>query len=231
MEFAGRAARRVVATAAVLLAAGGGHAAGTHAAAAPADRSDPAAPVAAVWVEHDASFVYFGQTTYYSCHGLRDKVRHLMQRVGARPDDLKVRVSCVESGSGGVELMPRVQINAALPALATPERLQELADDSRRQLVAKVRGDGDERLMQFPAVPTLVQFDGSHRDPIEDGDCELLEQMVERVFAPMGIIATEGSRLSCMRHRVPVGSVMLRLATLQKAPDPDAPPASARPPH
>ena len=227
MESARRIARRLLATVTAFFAAGGGYAAGTETIAASADRSDPAPPVAAVWVEHDASFVYFGQTTYYSCYGLRDKVRYLMRRVGARPDDLEVRVSCVESG-GGVEVMPRVQIHAALPALATPERLRELADDSRRQLVAKVRSGGDERLTQFPAVATVVEFGGSHRDQVGDGDCELLEQMVERVFTPMGITVTEGSRLSCMPHHVPVGSVMLRVATLQKAPEPDAPPA---PPH
>lgn len=228
MGSARRTVRRLLATATVFLAAGVGHAAGSERVAAPANRSDPALPVAAVWVEHDASFVYFGQTTYYTCHGLRDKVRHLMKRVGARPDDLEVRVSCVESG-GGVEVMPRVQVHAALPAVATPERLQELADDSRRQLVAKVRGGGDERLRQFPAVATVVEFKGSQRDPVEDGDCELLEQMVERVFTPMGLAVTEGSRLSCMPRHVSAGSVVLRLATLQKAPEPDAPPVSSQP--
>ncbi|MGI9245889.1 MAG: hypothetical protein ACR2I8_04195 [Steroidobacteraceae bacterium] len=184
-----------------------------------------AAPSAAVWVDHETSFVYFGQTTYYSCTGLRDKVRYLMQRLGARPDDLRVRVSCAEAGGAGVELMPRVQIRAALPAPATAERLQALAGDPKRELTARVRGDSlDVTPVQFPAIRRLVRIDGRHGDHIEDGDCELLEQMVRQVFPALGIGVAEGSRLACMRNQVPIGSVHLLLETLQRAPDPDQAP-------
>jgi hypothetical protein len=182
-------------------------------------------PVQAVWVEHEASFTYFGQTAFYSCDGLRDKVRYLLQQVGARTDDLKVRVSCMQPG-GGVEVMPHVRVSARLPAEATPELLQQRAHDPRRELVARVRGEGDTAeavTAQFPAVARIVEFDGRRGSRIEDGDCELLEQMVQRVFTPMGITVADGSRLSCLRHQVSFGSVRLRLATLQKAPDPDAP--------
>lgn len=192
----------------------------------PAQATSEAAPIAAVWLEHDASFVYFGQTTYYSCDGLRDKVRYLMKRVGARPADLEVRVSCLAAG-GGVESMLRVQVHASIPVVATPELLEKLADDPKRQLVAKVRGKGeaDAPTTQFAAVREVVEFADPRDERIQAGDCELLEQMVDRVFEPMGITVVEGSRLSCMHRQVPVGSVKLRLATLQKAPEPDAAPA------
>lgn len=192
----------------------------------PAQAASAAAPIAAVWLEHDASFVYFGQTTYYSCDGLRDKVRYLMKRVGARPADLEVRVSC-SAFNGDVESMPRVQVHAAIATVATPERLERLASDPKRQLVAKVRGKGeaDAPTAQFAAVREVVEFADPRDERVEAGDCELLEQMVERVFEPMGITVAEGSRLSCMHRQVPMGSVRLRLATLQKAPEPDAAPA------
>lgn len=186
----------------------------------------PASTVPAVWLEREASFVYIAQTTYYTCHGLRDKVRYILQQVGARRDDLKVVVSCIDAGGSGVEIMPRVQIKATLPAEATPELLQQLRDDPRRELVARVRGQGSADLTtaQFPAVRKLVEFDGSRGKRVEDGDCELLEDMVERVFPKLGVQVLEGTRLQCVRHSLPMGSVMVRLESLHEAPRPDAAP-------
>lgn len=186
--------------------------------------------VPAVWLEHEASFVYIGQTTYYTCHGLRDKVSYILRQVGARRDDLKVLVSCTATGVG-VETMPRVQIKASLPAAATPELLQRLRDDPKRELVSRVRGEGspDLAITQFPAVSKVVQFDGSRASRVEEGDCELLEDLVERVFPEFGVKVVEGSRLQCMRHALPIGSVMLRLESLHEAPRPDSAPAPKEP--
>lgn len=187
--------------------------------------SGAAPTVPAVWLEHEASFVYIGQTTYYTCHGLRDKVRYILEQVGARRDDLKVLVSCTATGVG-VETMPRVQIKATLPVAATPELLQQLRDDPKRELVARVRGEGSPDLAtaQFPAVRKVVQFDGSRASRVEEGDCELLESLVARVFPELGVEVVEGSRLQCVRHALPIGSVMLRLESLHAAPRPDAAP-------
>jgi hypothetical protein len=181
--------------------------------------------VEAVWLEQEHNFTYFGQTTYYSCYGLRDKVSYLLRELGARPG-YKVRVSCVESGGSGIERMPNVRIRAAFPVEATPERLQQLAADaSRRELVARVRGQdaqSEGATARFPARWQQVEFQGWHDDRIAEGDCELLEQLVDRVFVPMGLRVAADSRLACMRNQVPVGSVRLRLETLQKVPEPDA---------
>ena len=197
--------------------------------AAPAADAAPVAPEAtvdAVWVELERSFVYIGQTTYYSCYGLRDKVRYVLERVGARPD-LKVTTSCVESGGMGVEALPAVRIKAAFPAGATPERLAEFEKQApRRELVARVQGrSADEELAPFPAVWRRVEFKGRGPGRIDDGDCELLDQLVERVLRPAGVRVAEESRLACMRRQIPIGSVRLVVDTLQKAPEPDTPPA------
>ena len=107
--------------------------------------------------------------------------------------------------------------------------LQALANDPKRELIARVRGDGqsaDAALAQFPAVSKVVRLEGRRGDPIEEGDCELLEQMVRQVFPQLGVQVGEGSRLGCMRNQVPVGSVRLLLETLQKAPEPDQAPAT-----
>ncbi len=200
---------------------------GAAAAASQADATAAeAAPVNAVWLQHESTFTYMGRTTYYSCDGLRAKVRYLMKQVGARPDDLKVRVSCGESRYSGLDPMPTVRIKASLPAIATPELLEKLRTDPRRELVTRVQGKGgqvDHATAQFPAQWRMVELDGRRGRPIEEGDCELLEYMVRDVFVPMGIKEAEGSRLGCVPHQTPLGSVEVKLETLQKAVEPDAP--------
>ncbi|MCE3283747.1 MAG: hypothetical protein K0R70_3 [Steroidobacteraceae bacterium] len=194
--------------------------------AEPVSTAAPAAEVSAVWIERKQLFTYFGQTTYYSCYGLRDKVRYILKQVGARPD-LSVSTSCVESGGSGVEALPSVRIKAAFATEATPELLQRLAEDaSERELVARVRGKGDDvdsATAQFPAVRHRVEFESERRGRIEDGDCELLEQLVRQVLEPAGLRVAADSRLACMRHSIPTGSVHLVLDTLRPAPQPDAP--------
>jgi hypothetical protein len=185
------------------------------------------APVNAVWVDHEQHFVYFGRTTYYSCTGLREKVRYILERAGARPD-FKVSTSCLETGGSPVESMPGVRIRAAFPAEATPEVLARLqASAPERELVARVQGAGervDDATAQFPAVWRRVEFQGRGRGRIDDGDCELLEALVQEVFVPAGLRVAPGSRLGCVPHQAPVGSVDLVLEALQKVPEPGVPP-------
>ena len=69
--------------------------------AAPAP--EPAATVNAVWVEHEVNFTYMPLTSYYSCDGLRDKVRWILRQLGARPD-FKVRSrGCIIGISRGLK--------------------------------------------------------------------------------------------------------------------------------
>jgi hypothetical protein len=194
--------------------------------ASPALRSEPAAepaePVSAAWVEVQRTLFYVGRTTYYSCDGLRDKTRYILKQAGAR-DDLKVTISCLESSGGGVESMPSVRIKAAFPAEATPELRAKLATEApKRELLARVTGTGDAADVEFPAVWRRVVLDGRGRGRIEDGDCELLELLLEQVLIPAGARVAPGSRLNCVPNQVPIGSVRLVIDTLHKAPEPDA---------
>jgi CheY-like chemotaxis protein len=221
-----RAVVRATGVAAFGLAAAGALAA-QESGAPPA--ADPAAPppVNAVWVPQSYSFAYFGLTSLYSCEGLRDVARHVLLRAGARPDDLKVRVTCVETGGTAVERMPQVRIDAAFPAVATPELLERLRNDPKRELTARVRGESDpaeDALRQFPAQRQVVVIDGRSDRRIDDGDCELLQHLVRHVLTPAGVPEAAGSRLNCVPRTATIGSVNLRLDTLQKVPEPDAPP-------
>jgi hypothetical protein len=194
--------------------------------APPALRSEPAAapaePVSAAWVEVQHNLFYVSQTTYYSCYGLRDKVRYILKQAGAR-EDLKVTTSCLDSSGAGVESMPSVRIKAAFAAEATPELRAKLATEApKRELLARVTGTGDPADLEFPAVWRRVVLDGRGRGRIEDGDCELLELLLEQVLIPAGARVAPESRLNCVPHQVPIGSVRLVIDTLHKAPEPDS---------
>ena len=56
-----------------------------QAAAAPATAADGAPTVMAVWVQKEVNFPYKGLTSYYTCDGIRDKVRGILKYIGARP--------------------------------------------------------------------------------------------------------------------------------------------------
>ncbi len=81
----------------------------------------PQNAVEAVWVSRQVSFVYQGFTTHYSCDGLRDKVRDMLSKLGARR--LLVRTyGCTRTL--GVEPFPgvRVSMQVLAPASAHKDR-------------------------------------------------------------------------------------------------------------
>ena len=182
--------------------------------------TDAAPTVNAVWVEKEVAFTYFGFTTYYSCDGLRDKLRWVLQQVGARPG-FKVRVTgCVGQGP---DLMPRATITAALPQEATPELLARLAEDaSRADLVARATGKGFEQgeaTAQFAARPRRVEFRERASSRIEDGDCELVEHLRDKVFVPLGAKVLEND-MRCTPKAVSLGGVRLTIEVLEPVPTP-----------
>ena len=62
----------------------------------------------AAWVQKELNFRYVGFTTKYSCDGLRDRMRGILLRLGAR-DDLKLSgYGCV--GANSPETTPGVRI-------------------------------------------------------------------------------------------------------------------------
>jgi len=182
--------------------------------------------VEALWIEHKLRFTYFGRTTYYSCEGLRSKVTYLLKKTGVRPDDLKVMITCFDAT--GPQYMPGVRIHATVPTPVTPELLARLADEApKRELIARVRGKGegmDEATARFPATWNTIDIDGRRDRRIEGGDCELLDQMIDHVFAPLGVRLAPDSRLSCTPNQVHIRSVKVKLHALLPVPPPDAVP-------
>jgi hypothetical protein len=195
--------------------------------ALPADAAaaaDAPAPVSAVWLQHEFSFTYFARGTFYSCDGFRNKIEQVLEAVGGR--NARVSVGCFDSF--GVQQLPTARIRVESPAEATPELLARLAtDQTKRELVARVTGKGDQvdaATAQFPAQRQVVEIKGRRSGGFEYGDCELLEQLLPRVLEPMGVRRLSGTRLNCTPGMAQTGAVELRLETLRPLPAPGGQP-------
>lgn len=145
----------------------------------------------AVWREHEFSFTYMGFTTRYSCDGLRHKVTSILALLGAR-DKPEVRASGCEIG-GGVALAPRVHVRVALPEPAAPD----------------ARG-------AFDADRATVTLAPRRPGNLAAGDCELVEQLRERVFPQLGVDVV-AERTGCVPHQLGIGRPLVKLDVLRAA--------------
>lgn len=173
--------------------------------------------VSAVWIERDLQLHYVGFTSYYSCDGLRGQVRSILKELGARPGFKVTTRNCINQT--GPELSPSVRIVAAFPVEATPEVLAALESEaSKRELVARVQGKSpDEATAQFPARPKRVEFRSGGMNFLRDGDCELMEQMRDRVFGPLGVKVIDG-RVHCAPKQVSLGAIRMTVDVLEPLP-------------
>ena len=121
--------------------------------------------------------------------------------------------------------MPTARIRVAVPTEVTPELLAQLeAEKSKRELVAKTQGKGlavDAATAQFPAERRIVEFTGrriGRIGHIDDGDCELFDQLLPQVLEPLGIREAPGSSLTCTPRTSQFGSVHLKLESLHAKP-------------
>jgi hypothetical protein len=202
------------------------------------DGGPPPGTVPAIWVAKELSFTYFSNTSLYYCDGLRNKVAWVLKQLGVM-DGYKVRIrACFSTGGpdvrygaagpafySGAEITPRVVIEAVVPQRVTSELLAELGErEGERELLARVRGESvvDNAEAQFAAGTRRVTFDDeSRRGRIEAGDCELIEQMRDSVFVPLGFKIVE-DKMNCVPNRVQRGSVNLQLEVLEPwTPEPE----------
>jgi hypothetical protein len=118
--------------------------------------------------------------------------------------------------------MPWVYITAALPQPVTPELLAELAKpDPKAELVARATGKPSataEATAQFPAQWRRLKFKGSPIGPVQQGDCELVDEMAESAFAQLGARVIE-DLTACVPRQVNPGSIRLTLEVLQPVPE------------
>ena len=175
--------------------------------------------VEAVWKVQSLSFAYSGYATVYSCDALLDKVRGILQSLGAR-DTLRIRsMGCTDMVTHG-----RMEITLESPVEATPENVEALTTyDSKDELVARIRNEqlaSAEDLHRFPATWKTVSMSRDRQLKIGPSDCELVEQLRRDVLPRMSI-RVEYDRLRCSPVFGNIGQPQLRVAALVALPEPE----------
>ena len=175
--------------------------------------------VEAVWKVQSLSFAYSGYATVYSCDALLDKVRGILQSLGAR-DTLRIRsMGCTDMVTHG-----RMEITLESPVVATPESIEALTTyDSKQELVARVRNEhlaSAEDVQRFPAAWKTISMTRDRSLKLGPSDCELVEQLRRDVLPHMSI-RVEYDRLRCSPVFGNIGQPQLRVAALVALPNPD----------
>jgi hypothetical protein len=149
----------------------------------------------AVWKETEFKFSYHGFTTSYSCAGLKYKVRLILAELGARANPRISTTGC-EIG-GGVAIAPSVHVLAAFPE-------------------ALPAGGADAQ--SFAAQTDVVTLSPRQPRGLEMGDCELVEQLRDSVFAQIGSrVLAENT--ACVPHQANLGRPYVQLEVLRSAAD------------
>ncbi|MGH8200617.1 MAG: hypothetical protein ACREVO_09685 [Steroidobacteraceae bacterium] len=137
--------------------------------------------VAAVWAPKHVQFVYQGFTTHYSCDGLQDQIRAMLEKLGAR--DLKVRQFACVRPSGPTQF-PGVQVTMQVLVPASS------ADASKDSLQAQWKA--------VELMPENASYD-------EQGNCELIEQF-KRTFLPLFTTRNVQYASTCVPHQITLGT-------------------------
>jgi hypothetical protein len=175
--------------------------------------------VEAVWKVQSLSFAYSGYATVYSCDALLDKVRVILQSLGAR-DSLRIRsFGCTDMVTHG-----RMEITLESPVEATPSNIEAITTyDSKQELLARVRNEElvrAEDVQRFPATWKTVSMTRDRSLKLGPSDCELVEQLRRDVLPRMSI-RVEYDRLRCSTVFGNIGQPQLRVAALVALPEPD----------
>jgi len=157
----------------------------------------PATPAAAEethWQKVPLDFSYSGSTTLYSCGGIEDKVRLLLEALGARADARVIASGC-DAG-------PQMHVS----------RFAFLRGEFH--VLAPGAGATAEETVQALWQP--VEIRANRPFAVGEGDCELIEQMkpvIEKAFA----LRDSTYKTSCVPNSVSANSFQLKAQVL-KAP-------------
>ena len=150
--------------------------------------------VPAVWAPKELRFVYMGFTSHYSCDGLRDRMRHVLEALGARKDMQLSESPC--SDLGRPTKFPGVYLKINVLQPAGPESgadVQTVAAHWETVDISRISG-------------TL--------DPLQDaGHCELVEQIKHSVL-PLFTTRNVQFHSSCVPNQLSVSPVTLTAEVL-----------------
>jgi len=151
--------------------------------------------IEAVWKTHELHFEYRGGNTFYSCHGLHERLTRILLHLGARkPPELRAYTCNDTTG------VARFQVTFESPLEATADNVRELTDyDAREVLIARARGEQSpsaQDLERFPAEWKTVSFSRDRRLNLDPGDCELVQQLRQQILPRMSVQVLRNRRCS-----------------------------------
>ncbi|HUA27073.1 MAG TPA: hypothetical protein VMA54_23290 [Steroidobacteraceae bacterium] len=142
--------------------------------------------VTAVWVPRHVEFIYQGFTSHYSCGGLQDQIRDMLQKLGAQ--NLKVvQMGCVRP-EGPTEFPGvNVTMNVLVPASSAEASKAKSAS-------APVQAEWKEVVL----MPVNAGYN-------EEGDCELIEQF-KQTFLPLFTTRKINYGSTCVPYQLTLGT-------------------------
>jgi hypothetical protein len=143
--------------------------------------------VTAVWVPKEVQFIYQGFTTRYSCDGLRDQIRSMLERLGAK--DLKVQEVPCSTPPGVPSPFPGVRV-----------KMQVLVPGSSAE-ASKDKQGGPPVQAHWKNVVLMP----ANADYDEQGKCELIEQFKE-TFLPLFTTRNVKYQSTCIPHQITLGT-------------------------
>jgi hypothetical protein len=151
-----------------------------------------AAGVPAVWTPKELRFTFMGFTSRYSCDGLRDKIRTVLAKLGARKD-MEVRESaCADLGRPTQFPGVTIKIHVLQPASGP---------------------GGAADAQTVPAHWRAVDL-AADRDLVKAaGDCELVEQIKQSIL-PMFTTRNLEYHSTCVPNQLSIGGTTLKAEVL-----------------
>jgi hypothetical protein len=154
------------------------------------------ASIPAVWKEQRVDFVYFGQTSRYTCTGIRDKLRAILRTLGARRDISAVAVGCDDTGGPHQLHNQSPSVHLVFSAPSAPEGAARPVLDARYEAF-------------------WITADAFRN--MELGDCELVEDFMRQVLPKL---ATRNVRqdITCIPYQLSGSHYSVRGEVLKEVP-------------
>lgn len=165
----------------------------------------------AVWKSQRATFVYAGQTTFYTCSALEQKLTLVLRVIGAHEDLTFDRRECKNNGRA------RLHVTFRSPIAATPENIRALTTyDTEQEIVARLNGvtlPTAEDLEHFPASWQSVSFAIDRRLRLSPADCEFVEHVRKQLLPHVAAQVVE-NRIFCTPGAHSVRAPNLKISAL-----------------
>jgi hypothetical protein len=151
-------------------------------------------PVEAIWTSRELNFTFLGFTAHYSCDGLQGRMQKVLLMLGARSTDLRVLPGPCAASYGRPDQFPtvRVRMSVLVPA------------DGENTKAGAATVAAHWQTVNLTASKDLVR---------EAGDCELVEQIKQRVL-PLFTTRDIDYQSTCIPYQLTVGGTRLSTQVL-----------------